>query len=738
MSDSETEIKMSSKPESKSQTEPVQKRLCSNLFLSIKVFVLCHSLLQLAQLMISGYLKSSISTIEKRFGLSSQTSGLLAAFNEVGNTTLIVFVSYFGSRVHRPRLIGLGAVLVALAGLLMSLPHFIAEPYRFDHVDLDLPQDSASSLCVLPTPPPALPTPPPALPTSPPALPTSPPALPTPPPVLTKPPSAVVVVSVGLKNRSNSSCALYSEARQVAVVGIMFLAQTLLGIGAVPIQPFGISYIDDFAHPSNSPLYLGILFAVTLIGPGLAYGLGSLMLRFYVDIDRMPEGGTSLTPKDPRWVGAWWLGFLVSAGAVTLTALPYFFFPREMPKEKQELSFRKHISPSLDDNGESSLNKQGTRNSPEKEKDGEAQIAPDLTVIQFIKIFPQVLLRNLRHPIFLLVVLAQVNMSSMVAGMATFLPKFLERQFSVTASFANLLIGSISIPAAIVGIMTGGILVHRLHLGPTRCAAVGITGGLICVVFGLPLFFMGCPTHPIANVYGPSSLLEKEDFLNCTQKCSCSKSDFNPVCDTWNRTEYLTPCQAGCTGMKGDPGAGQVSITYTNCRCLISGVKDSSVTSGSCESSCSHLLLPFILFISLGGAMGSITHTPSFMLILRGVKNEDKSLAVGMQFMLQRVLAWMPSPVIHGIAIDTACVFWADTCGTRSVCRYYDHTRLRHRFIGLQFFYKLGTLVCFTLVFIILRQQEKEAARSRSQHGSVSQEEKLILSSEKRSGESIV
>ncbi|XP_072466935.1 solute carrier organic anion transporter family member 2B1 isoform X2 [Notamacropus eugenii] len=650
--------------------------------------------------MISGYLKSSISTIERRFGLSSQTSGLLAAFNEVGNTALIIFVSYFGSRVHRPRLIGLGAVLVAVAGLLMSLPHFIAEPYRYDHVNLDLPQDSASSLCLLPQ------TPAPAL------------------------------ASASVPTLNSSSCALSSEAPQMVVVGLMFLAQTLLGVGAVPIQPFGISYIDDFAHPSNSPLYLGILFAVTLIGPGLAYGLGGLMLRFYVDIDRMPEGGISLTPKDPRWVGAWWLGFLVSAGAVTLTALPYFFFPREMPKEEQELSFRKRILPSLDDKGENSLIKLGAGNSSDKEKDREAQIAPDLTVIQFVKIFPHVLLRNLRHPIFLLVVLAQVSMSSMVAGMATFLPKFLERQFSVTASFANLLIGSISIPAAIVGIVAGGFLVKRLHLGPTRCATLGIVGAFTCLLLGLPLFFIGCPTHPIANVYGTSTLPENEDFLSCTQLCSCSKSDFNPVCDTRSHIEYVTPCQAGCTGLQGDPGPGQGPVIYTNCSCLLSGLRNSSVTSGSCESSCSHLVLPFILLVSLGGAVASITHTPSFMLILRGVKKEDKSLAVGMQFMLQRVLAWMPSPVIHGSAIDTACVFWADTCGMRSLCRYYDHDLLRHRFIGLQFFFKLGTLVCFTLVFIILRQQEKEAASSRSHNGLVSKEEKLVLSSEKRSEDS--
>nr|XP_045364731.1 solute carrier organic anion transporter family member 2B1 isoform X3 [Camelus bactrianus] len=565
---------------------PNPQDLRPSVFHSIKFFILCHSFLQLAQLMISGYLKSSISTVEKRFGLSSQTSGLLAAFNEVGNTALIVFVSYFGSRVHRPRLIGYGAILVTLAGVLMTVPHFISEPYRYDHTSS------------------------------------------------------------------------------------------------------------------------GILFAVTTMGPGMAYGLGSLMLRLYVDIDRMPEGGISLTSKDPRWVGAWWLGFLISAGAVALAAIPYFFFPKEMPKEGHELHFWRKglaVSEAPVHKGEDSSSEQNSGENPEK--DGLAQIAPDLTVTQFIKVFPRVLLRTLRHPIFLLVVLSQVCMSSMVAGMATFLPKFLERQFSITASYANLLIGCLTIPLAIVGIVVGGILVKRLRLGPMRCGTLCLLGTLSGLLFSLPLFFMGCSTHQIAGIYHqPDAQPGLELFPGCMEPCSCPSDDFNPVCDTSTGVEYLTPCHAGCTRVVQE-APDKRQVFYANCSCVAGG---GPVPAGSCDSTCSHLVLPFMILVSLGAALASVTHTPSFMLILRGVKKEDKTLAVGIQFMLQRVLAWMPSPVIHGSAIDTTCVYWAQSCGRRAVCRYYDHNLLRNRFLGLQFFFKTGSLACFTLILAILRQQNKE------------------------------
>lgn len=65
--------------------------------------------------------------------------------------------------------------------------------------------------------------------------------------------------------------------------------------------------------------------------------------------------------------------------------------------------------------------------------------------------FPRIALRTLRSPIYLLVVLGQVNLAALLSGLATFMAKFIEKQFSQTISFSNMMIGetgSVSKPPA--------------------------------------------------------------------------------------------------------------------------------------------------------------------------------------------------------------------------------------------------------------------------------------------------
>lgn len=57
----------------------------------------------------------------------------------------------------------------------------------------------------------------------------------------------------------------------------------------------------------NFYVILAITIGVRILGPALGFILGSLCTRLYADLSIDPQ----ISPTDPRWVGAWWLGKLI-------------------------------------------------------------------------------------------------------------------------------------------------------------------------------------------------------------------------------------------------------------------------------------------------------------------------------------------------------------------------------------------------------------------------------------------
>ncbi|XP_063164277.1 solute carrier organic anion transporter family member 1B3-like isoform X2 [Candoia aspera] len=655
-------------------TEPTEEKTTNKLpirkettrFQGLKAFLASLAFTYFSKAFAEAMMKSSFTQLERRFGISSSTAGFIDGGFEMGNLLVMAFVSYFGAKFHRPKIIAFGCFIMSVGSFLMALPHFFMGYYQYDSLSLTSNISITSfSPCLL---------------------------------------NQSVPKVKGMPRPDCDHKVVTSYAWIFVLLGNL-----LRGIGETPIIPLGISYLDDFSREEDVPVYLSILHTVAMIGPVAGFLLGSVLARLYVDIGFMDMDTITITPTDSRWVGAWWLGFLFTGAITLISGIPFLFLPKSLDK-KENAYIHKNLDPK-----ESNID-----NTHGQKSDVQGRVAYSGQLKEFFRSLKRIL-GNKMYVILLCSLL--LNTSSFI-GYITYQAKYMEQQYGLPISRSNFITAVAVLPVVGIGIFTGGFIMRKYKLGIISTIKLGFAASFIGFVLLFLYLTVGCDNHPVAGLtvsYDGEAAAQDQLSLSsaCNSNCTCATSQWDPVCGA-NGLTYVSACFAGCKNLTGS----KKETVFHNCSCVEKAdatMRNSSAVLGECHRSdeCSRSFIYYIIIKVVSSFMFSLSAIPLYMLLIRCVPQDLKSLAVGLFLLVIRALGGIPAPVYFGAVIDKSCLKWARTpCGQKGACRLYDAAQYRYSFYGLTLGLRVPSYLLAFIFFLLVKKHVGEQEAKEAENGS--------------------
>ncbi|KAL4228990.1 Solute carrier organic anion transporter [Mactra antiquata] len=577
---------------------------------------------------VNGIFNVIISTLERRFHLRSTQMGLAASSYDFSAAIFGVLFSYLGSGRHKPRWLTMSSVCMVLGSVVMASPHFTTDLYES--------RETHQTGC----------------------------------------------------NVGNSSSVTCKSSGLQHYVGVFALGNIILGMGGATIYTVGTAYIDDSVASITSPLYMGIFFGCSAMGPGLGYLVGGALLNIYVDVDKINPKSLNLQTTDTRWVGAWWIGPIITAVLFLFTTLALSCFGAELPNAKYVRETREsqlHAGTGL----------QSSTTAPKRPSLKEAH---------------KVLWTLVNNPPFVFTTLAGITEAMFLSGLSVFGAKFAQNAFRISPGKAGILVGCAAIFGLTGGSACGGFLCRCLKLkvkGMLKLAFGVCAVSMLC----LPMLTLSCEQTKIAGIHLPYIESEKLSLYNtCNLGCQCSTERFEPVCDT-KGTHYFSPCFAGCrtNNSTGD---------FSNCTCApeltnITAIDTLSnngtskfsrrpVTKGTCESSC-NLVYGFLILLFLYIFSSIAADVPAEQAVLRSIHENHKTIMCGANRFFIRLLGTVPGAVIMGVATDSGCLVWQTECNVDTSCWLYDISVVSRNYIIFGCITKILSLIFFFLALWLYR-----------------------------------
>ncbi|XP_033149776.1 solute carrier organic anion transporter family member 74D [Drosophila busckii] len=424
-------------------------------YATTKSFMYVYGLLGTIQAMSYMYFIVTLTTLEKRFKIPSQTTGIVLSGNEISQILLSLILSYIGGQRNRPRWIAWGIVLCGLSCYILILPHFI---YGAGDEVLQLTKEYQSNVA------------------------NSTLVGSLTPANVSKPEQ---LCGVGKPNNNCDSLFTY-----VPLV-LIFISQFVLGVGNTLYYSLGQTYLDDNTKKMNTPLMLAIAMALRMIGPVFGFLFGYISLNTFIDPTKTPL----IDDKDPRWLGAWWLGWLILGTLMCLFSGLIGLFPKQLPKAQDNSSKHNSHLPQVlrheelkrDEAGFSLSSRSASNAALDNIGAGANAELPQL------KDFPRALMRLLRNKLLIFNIVSAVFYILGASGFMTFLTKYMEVQFHKSAQSATVVVGPVSILGMVVGLIGSGLVLSKKKPAVSNVLLWNVLVGFIYIFGQISYAFLYCP-----------------------------------------------------------------------------------------------------------------------------------------------------------------------------------------------------------------------------------------------------
>lgn len=101
-------------------------------------------------MVVNGFVNIVITTIEKRYGMNSFESGLIAGGYDIASFICLIPVTYFGGRINssKPRWLGFGVIVMGVGSLIFASPHILYGKYKTVDINEHLCQNNSTLIKV--------------------------------------------------------------------------------------------------------------------------------------------------------------------------------------------------------------------------------------------------------------------------------------------------------------------------------------------------------------------------------------------------------------------------------------------------------------------------------------------------------------------------------------------------------------------------------------------------------------